>query len=134
MASSLMQPLAIIANAASSAVAAFGKSSNAITATMATRIPTATGARWRAGKRSAYSAGPVTPDQQRVAKVQWLLRQVRWQRRTAMAHGQHGDTVARAEIEFAQGLADQLRLRRQHDFGDPDGLQRVVVLTLLQSG
>src|SRR5215475_6565239 len=84
MASSPTQPLASIASAASSAVAAFGRSSSAITATMTTRIPTATGARWRAGNR--------------------------------------------------QGLADHLRLRRQHDFGDADGLQRVVALPRVQSG
>src|SRR6266487_1838360 len=91
MASSPTQPLAIIAKAVSSAVAEFGRSSNAITTIMATRIP------------------------------------------IPMADGQHSYTVARAKFEFAQGLADQSRLRRQHDFRNADFLQRLAAVPFVQS-
>src|SRR5262249_7394210 len=51
-----------------------------------------------------------------------------------MANGQHRYVIARAELEIAQGLADQLRFRSHHELGGTELLQRLGACPLVEVG
>ena len=50
-----------------------------------------------------------------------------------MADRQDVEVAAGGELDLAQGLPDQLRLGRQHDFGDTNLLEGLVALPLIQA-
>jgi len=76
---------------------------------------------------------PAARHQQGVAKIEGLILQLRRQFLAAMADRQYVEVIAGRELDLAQGLPDQLRLGRQHNFGDTNLLQRFVPLPLIQS-
>ena len=76
---------------------------------------------------------PAAREQQCVAKIEGLVLQLCRLPLAAMADRQHVEVVSRGELGIAQRLPDQLRLGRQHNFGDANLLEGLVALPLIQA-